>query len=144
MALAATAASFVLSRALSTTAVDASLDRAKSPEDYERILATFANVRACAVLQMATSVACLKAMHACIDGRFKIVEFTLTTPDCLDHLSDFGKEYEGDVMVECGTIMDTDDAEAAVDAGVEFIITPVMLPDVIQWCARQNVVVVPG
>ena len=34
-------------------------------------------------------------------------------------------------MAGCGTIMDTDAAEAAVDAGAEFIITLVMLPDVI-------------
>lgn len=134
-----TIAAPLAARALSTT-----LDRAQSKEDYERVLATFATVRACAVLRTATSAACPKAMQACIDGGFKIVEFTLTTPDCLDHLSDFRKEYDGDVMVGCGTIMDTKDAERAVDAGAQFIITPVMLPDVIEWCAQRNVVVVPG
>ena len=74
------------------------------------------------------------------------VEFTLTTPNCLDHLSDFRKKYDGDgdVMVGCGTIMNTTDAENAVDAGAEFIITPVMLPDVIEWCAARNIVIVPG
>jgi 2-keto-3-deoxy-6-phosphogluconate aldolase len=40
--------------------------------------------------------------------------------------------------------MDVADAEAAVDAGAEFIITPVMLPDVIQWCAGRNIVIAPG
>eukprot|EP00584_Thalassiosira_punctigera_P018219 CAMPEP_0172574294 /NCGR_PEP_ID=MMETSP1067-20121228/136625_1 /TAXON_ID=265564 ORGANISM="Thalassiosira punctigera, Strain Tpunct2005C2" /NCGR_SAMPLE_ID=MMETSP1067 /ASSEMBLY_ACC=CAM_ASM_000444 /LENGTH=256 /DNA_ID=CAMNT_0013366919 /DNA_START=498 /DNA_END=1268 /DNA_ORIENTATION=- len=131
-------------RALSTAAVDSSLDRAKSVEDYDRVLQTFANIRACAVLRTPTSAACPKAMQACIDGGFKIVEFTLTTPDCLDHLADFRQRYDGDVMVGCGTIMNTDDAEAAIDAGAEFIITPVMLPDVIQWCAARNIVSVPG
>jgi hypothetical protein len=38
-------------------------------------------------------------MQAAIDGGFKIVEFTLTTPNCLDHLSDFRAKYDGDVMV---------------------------------------------
>ena len=72
------------------------------------------------------------------------MEFTLTTPDCLDHLSDFRAKYDGDVMVGCGTIMNTDDAERAIDAGSEFIITPVMLPDVIEWCRDRNIVCVPG
>lgn len=31
-----------------------------------------------------------------------------------------------------------------MDAGSEFIITPVMLPDVIEWCAARNIVSVPG
>lgn len=47
-------------------------------------------------------------------------------------------------MVGCGTIIDVGDAERAVDAGAEFIITPVMLPDVIGWCAERNIVCVPG
>jgi 2-dehydro-3-deoxyphosphogluconate aldolase/(4S)-4-hydroxy-2-oxoglutarate aldolase len=127
-------------RALSTS----SLDRTKSTDNYNAVLTKFANVRACAVLRTPTSEACPKAMQACIDGGFKIVEFTLTTPDCLDHLSAFRQKYDGDVMVGCGTIMDTSDAERAVDAGAEFIITPVMLPDVITWCAARNIVCVPG
>lgn len=125
-------------RALST------LDRAKSSEDYERVLQTFAEVRACAVLRTPTSEACPLAMNAAIDGGFKIVEFTLTTPDCLDHLSDCRQKNDGDVMVGCGTIMNTTDAERVIDAGAEFIITPVMLPDVIEWCAARNIVCVPG
>merc|ERR1740139_1912571 len=40
--------------------------------------------------------------------------------------------------------MNTEDAANAVDAGSEFIITPVMLPDVIEWCAARNIVSVPG
>lgn len=132
---------------LSTAAAainSSSLDRTKSPEDYERVLQTFANIRACAVLRTPTSEACPKAMQACIDGGFKIVEFTLTTPDCLHHLSNFREKYDGKVMVGCGTIMNTKDAEAAMDAGAEFIITPVMLPDVIEWCAARNIVIAPG
>jgi 2-keto-3-deoxy-6-phosphogluconate aldolase len=49
------------------------------------------------------------------------VKFTLTTPDCLHHVSAFRSKYDNDVMVGCGTIMDTSDAERAIDAGAEFI-----------------------
>jgi len=122
----------------------ASLDRVKTVENYNAVLDKFAEIRACAVLRTATSEACPKAMQAAIDGGFKITEFTLTTPDCLQHLSDFRTKYDGDVMVGCGTILTTEDAEKAVDAGSEFIITPVMLPDVIEWCAARNIVCVPG
>jgi len=120
------------------------LDRMQSEENYNAVLQKFAEIRACAVLRTATSEACPKAMQAAIDGGFKICEFTLTTPDCLDHLADFRKKYDGDVMIGCGTILNTEDAENAIDAGSEFIITPVMLPDVIEWCAARNIVCVPG
>lgn len=130
-------------RGLATVAAD-SLDRMQSVDTYNQVLGKFAEIRACAVLRTATSEACPKAMQAAIDGGFEICEFTLTTPDCLDHLADFRQKYDGKVMVGCGTILNTDDAEAAVDAGSEFIITPVMLPDVIEWCAARNIVCVPG
>jgi len=121
-----------------------SLDRLQSVESYETVLDKFAQIRACAVLRVPTSEACPKAMQAAIDGGFKIVEFTLTTPDCLEHLANFRAKYDGDVMVGCGTILNTEDAEKVIDAGAEFIITPVMLPDVIEWCAARNIVSVPG
>ncbi len=109
--------------ARSTTATTAprafstSLDRMKTKENYEAVLQKFAEIRACAVLRTATSDACPKAMQAAIDGGFKICEFTLTTPDCLEHLSDFRQKYDGDVMVGCGTILTIEDAEKAIDAG---------------------------
>lgn len=132
------------SRRFSTTSVVSGLDREKTAADFERVLDKFAEIRACAVLRTPTSEACPKAMQAAIDGGFKICEFTLTTPDCLQHLSDFRTKYDGDVMIGCGTILTIADAEAAVDAGSEFIITPVMLPDVIEWCKERNIVCVPG
>lgn len=127
-------------RAMTTS----SLDRMQTEENYNYVLQKFADIRACAVLRTATSEPCPKAMEAAIDGGFKIAEFTLTTPDCLDHLSKCRQKHDGDVMVGCGTIMNITDAENAIDAGAEFIITPVMLPDVIEWCAARKIVVVPG
>ena len=126
-------------RALSTGS-----DYLQTTDKYESVLDKFAEIRACAVLRTPTSESCPKAMQAAIDGGFKIVEFTLTTPDCLQHLSDFRAKYDGDVMVGCGTILTPADAADAMEAGSEFIITPVMLPDVIEWCAERNIVCVPG
>jgi 2-dehydro-3-deoxyphosphogluconate aldolase / (4S)-4-hydroxy-2-oxoglutarate aldolase len=134
----------VWSRSFASAAATSGLDRVQTVENYEYVLDTFAQIRACAVLRTATSDACPKAMEAAIDGGFKICEFTLTTPDCLQHLSNFRTKYNGKVMIGCGTILTIADAEGAIDAGSEFIITPVMLPDVIEWCRDRNIVCVPG
>ena len=145
----------------------------KTVDNYESVLDRFARDRLTAVLRTPTGAhrrvratppsppasraripptrapplaaeAAPKAMAAAIDGGFKIAEFTLTTPGCLDAVADFRGKYDGDVMVGCGTIMCTEDAEAACDAGAEFIITPVLLPEVVTWCAQRNIVCVPG
>ena len=64
-----------------------------------------------------------------IAGGFKNVEFTLTTPDALQHVSDFRAKYDYK-MVGCGTVMNVKDAEEAVDAGAEFIVSPILIPEV--------------
>ena len=64
------------------TLSSASNDHMRSVDNFEAVLDKFAQIRACAVLRTPTSEACPKAMQAAIDGGFKIVEFTLTTPDC--------------------------------------------------------------
>jgi len=117
---------------------------AQSKESFDKVFGTFAKYRACAVLRTPTAEAAPKAMAAAVDGGFKIAEFTLTTPGCLDSLADFRRKHEGDVMVGCGTVMSVLDAENAVDAGAEFIITPILIPEVVDWCAKRSIVVVPG
>merc|ERR1712127_1121972 len=83
-------------------------------------------------------------MQAAIDGGFDIVEFTLTTPGCLDQVANFRKKYDGKVMVGCGTVMDIPDAKAAMDAGAEFLVAPCLVPEVVTWCALNNIVIIPG
>jgi len=116
----------------------------KSPESFQKVLDTFKKYRACAVLRTPSAELCPPAMQAAIDGGFEIVEFTLTTPGCLDHVSNFRKKLDGKVMVGCGTVMDIPDAKAAMDAGAEFLVAPVMVPEVVTWCALHNIVIIPG
>jgi len=116
----------------------------QSKETYDKVFQTFATHRACAVLRTPTAEAAPKAMAAAIAGGFKIAEFTLTTPGCLDAIADFRTKYEGEVMVGCGTVMSVLDAENAMDAGAEFIITPILIPEVVDWCSKRQIVNVPG
>jgi Entner-Doudoroff aldolase len=116
----------------------------KSPESYQKVLDTFKQHRACAVLRTPTAAAAPPAMTAAIDGGFQIAEFTLTTPGCLDCVSDFRSKLDGKVMVGCGTVMDIPDAKAAIDAGSEFLVAPVLVPELVTWCALHNIVIIPG
>jgi len=111
---------------------------------FNSVLDRFARDRACAVLRTPAKESAAKAMQAAIDGGFNIVEFTLTTPGCLDLVADFRKKHDGKIMVGCGTIMDIEDAQNALDAGAEFIVMPVLVPEVVTWCRERNIVSIPG
>jgi len=120
----------------------------RTPESFQAVLDRFKKDRACAVLRTPTAEKCAPAMDAAIDGGFQIVEFTLTTPGCLDRVAEYRSKYDGlktgNVMVGCGTIMDIEDCKLALDAGAEFIVAPVLVPEVVTWCRTHNVVIIPG
>ena len=115
-----------------------------APESMEKVMESFKKYRACGVLRRPKAEQCAPAMQAAIDGGFDIVEFTLTTPGCLDQVANFRAKYDGKVMVGCGTVMDISDAKAAMDAGSEFLVAPCLVPEVVTWCAVNNIVIIPG
>ena len=84
----------------------------KTPESAQKVMDTFAKYKACAVLRTPKAEQCAPAMQAAIDGGFDIVEFTLTTPGCLDRVAESRAKLDGNVMVGCGTVMDIPDAKA--------------------------------
>lgn len=83
------------------------------------------------------------AMSAAVAGGFRIVEFTLTTPGALHLISEF-RERNDDLLVGAGTVMSIDQANNAVNAGAQFIVSPVCDPEIIRHAAELDVVSMPG
>jgi 2-dehydro-3-deoxyphosphogluconate aldolase/(4S)-4-hydroxy-2-oxoglutarate aldolase len=48
------------------------------------------------------------------------------------------------VLVGAGTVTDAETARRAVDAGAEFIVSPCLVPEVIEAAQRADVAVLPG
>jgi 2-dehydro-3-deoxyphosphogluconate aldolase/(4S)-4-hydroxy-2-oxoglutarate aldolase len=116
---------------------------ARTDAEYEHVLKEFAEHKACAVLRTPIVGACTPAMTAAVAGGFKLIEFTLTTPGCLDSVAEFASRG-GDVMMGVGTVMSVQDAKDAMDAGAKFIVSPVLIPEVVEWCAANKIVCAPG
>ena len=54
-------------------------------------------------------------MDAAVAGGFKLVEFTLTTPGCLDSVAEYAANRP-EVLTGVGTVMSVDDAKRAEEA----------------------------
>ena len=81
-------------------------------------------------------------MEACIAGGFRIIEFTLTTPNALALIREFSAK-DG-LIVGAGTVLDVGAVEATVKAGARFIVSPVMDPVVIQKAHELGALAIPG
>jgi 2-dehydro-3-deoxyphosphogluconate aldolase/(4S)-4-hydroxy-2-oxoglutarate aldolase len=82
------------------------------------------------------------AMKAAVEGGFRVIEFTMTTPDALGLVEEFAADDE--LIVGAGTVMSPADVGRATDAGARFIVSPVCDPDVIAEGRRRDRVTIPG
>ena len=83
-----------------------------------------------------------QAMQAAVDGGFRVVEFTLTTPGSLNLITQFREN--DDLIVGAGTVMSPIIVQEAVEAGAQFLVSPVCNVDVIQEAKKLDVVSIPG
>ena len=108
----------------------------------DEFVAHFGQLRASAILRTSAEGAAAPAMEAAVRGGFRILEFTMTTPGVLDRIAEFSQR-DG-LVVGAGTVLDVDDARAAVAHGARFLVSPVVDEAVIEEAARLGVAVMPG
>jgi len=106
------------------------------------VLNAFAQYRCSAILRTAERDVVRPALEAAIAGGFRIVEVTMTTPDCLEHISALAERHG--LVVGAGTVLSVDDAKEAMAAGARFLVSPVTDAQVITFCRQHDLVSVPG
>ncbi|MCA8947883.1 MAG: bifunctional 4-hydroxy-2-oxoglutarate aldolase/2-dehydro-3-deoxy-phosphogluconate aldolase [Planctomycetes bacterium] len=106
------------------------------------VLEAFAELRCSAILRTGLAEAVRPALDAAIAGGFRIVEVTMNTPGCLDHVRDLARDKQ--LIVGAGTVLTVDDAKAAMAAGARFLVSPVTDPQVITFCRQHDLVSIPG
>ena len=84
-----------------------------------------------------------QAMAAAVEGGFRVIEFTLNTPGALELITQF-RSMDESLLVGAGTVMTPQAAKEAVNAGAQFIVSPVCDPAVIREAGEMGVVSIPG
>jgi len=89
-----------------------------------------------AIIRADNSEQLIDASRALIDGGISGIEITMTTPNALKVIADVRRVFGDKALAGVGSILDAKTAEAAIEAGAEYVITPVLKPDVIAFCNR--------
>lgn len=96
------------------------------------------------IIRTSSSEELVNVARALRDGGVVAIEVTMTTPGALAAISEIAKQMGGEVILGAGTVLDTETARAAFLAGAEFLVSPVLVPEVIAMCHRYDKVVLPG
>lgn len=76
-------------------------------------------------------------------GGLPRAEITFRTDAAEDAIRRIASEFP-DVILGAGTVLSVDQAERAVGAGAQFIVSPGFNPKVVGWCLDRGVPVTPG
>lgn len=77
------------------------------------------------------------------DGGIYCVEVTFRTEAAAEGIRKMREAFP-DMLIGAGTVLDTDQVDAAVEAGAEFIVSPGYDEKVILYCREKGIFMVPG
>lgn len=79
-----------------------------------------------------------------VDAGIRVFEVTLTSRGALQSLASLTRELPAQVRVGAGSVMNGDDAQACVDAGAAFLVSPIFDVDVLTVGLSSGIPTYPG
>jgi len=83
-------------------------------------------------------------IEAVISSGLKTIEITMNTPDAQQLIRQAKKISGKDLVLGAGTVLDMDTLKLALDSGATFIVTPVLIRDVLGYCVKNKIPAFPG
>jgi 2-dehydro-3-deoxyphosphogluconate aldolase/(4S)-4-hydroxy-2-oxoglutarate aldolase len=83
-------------------------------------------------------------VQAMLAGGVTVVEVTMTVPGAVELLSELKNEYGAKLLLGSGTVTTGDQAEATIEAGAEFVVSPSFHRDVIAVTKAHKKLSIPG
>jgi 2-dehydro-3-deoxyphosphogluconate aldolase/(4S)-4-hydroxy-2-oxoglutarate aldolase len=96
------------------------------------------------IIRASSADAAVAVAEALLQGGLTVAEITFTVPNAIQAIERVAKRVAGKLLVGAGTVTDAEAARRAMDAGAEFIVTPCLIPEVIEAVRRAEVAVLPG
>ena len=97
-----------------------------------------------AVVRLDDYARAVDVARALVAGGITVLEFTLTGQGAIEAVSATRKAMGDAVCVGVGTVLKAEDADAAINAGAQFAVTPAVLRQVIATCVKRQTLVLGG
>lgn len=110
----------------------------------EKTVTTLREVGIIPIIRAPSADAAIAVVEAILHAGISVAEITMTVPNALDAMATVAKRFAGKVLLGAGTVTDAETARRAVDAGAAFVVTPCLVPEVIEAAHRADVAVLPG
>lgn len=83
-------------------------------------------------------------MEAVSESGLKTIEITMNTPKAADVIEKAKKISGGRIDIGAGTVLGMEDLKKALGSGATFIVMPVLIKEVVEYCVKKNIPSFPG
>ncbi len=97
-----------------------------------------------AVIRSTTSDDLSSFIDVIVESGINSIEITLTTPNALSIIKQLKRNYKSSILLGAGTVTNLDSAKKGLDAGAEFIVSPIYNIEVINYLKKIDFQLYPG
>jgi len=97
-----------------------------------------------AVIRAQKADEAVEIARAVSTGGIVPIEITLTVQDAFSVMEEVRKSLGGHILLGAGTVLDAEGARRAIRAGAEFLVSPMLNPDMVLLCRKNGKVAIPG
>jgi 2-dehydro-3-deoxyphosphogluconate aldolase/(4S)-4-hydroxy-2-oxoglutarate aldolase len=110
----------------------------------ETILNEILKAKVVAVLRIKEPDKLKKVIDAIYKGGITALEITMTVPNAIQLIEKMSKEFEENIVLGVGSVLNKSVAEDAIKAGAKYVVSPVLKKEIIETSHKFDVPAMPG
>ena len=112
--------------------------------DRAAVVTRIKTERAVAVIRTDSIERALRTAAAVVAGGFRAIEITFSFAEAAEAIQNLVENNDRDLLIGAGTILTPEQVREAVGVGAQFLVSPCVLPEVIDAAHELQVVIIPG
>jgi len=96
------------------------------------------------IIRTFETVDLVQTCRALAEGGVNVLEITLNSPGALAAITAVKLELGNAIQIGAGTVLSREDAQRAIDAGAQFVVTPTFQKETIHYCVSRRATIISG
>ncbi|MDE1222111.1 bifunctional 4-hydroxy-2-oxoglutarate aldolase/2-dehydro-3-deoxy-phosphogluconate aldolase [Vibrio aestuarianus] len=102
-----------------------------------------ADIKVVPVIAIKDANKAAKLAQVLIENGLPCAEITFRTEQAALAMKNMREAYP-QMLIGAGTVLTTEQVDQAIDAGVDFIVSPGFNPTTVKYCQQRNIAIIPG
>jgi 2-dehydro-3-deoxyphosphogluconate aldolase/(4S)-4-hydroxy-2-oxoglutarate aldolase len=99
---------------------------------------------AVAIIRLADSTKLIRVCEAIFEGGVKSIEITMTVPNAISVIKESVKKLGDHMLIGVGSVLNAETAKEAIDAGANYVVSPIFKKEIIEVAHKNDVPALPG